>query len=166
MTMPWSCDVLKEAPERYASLRFRRFQSLNSLDMAELYELAAFMETMKHDRACMHIFRWRGDVARARKVRAALKDHDVVKVMVDQNLAGQTVSDGLLVLKAMQEGGWVQQHLPPCVRMSMLALRDDGLSMPKIAQRLGVRLETVKNVVNPRRVADHVPLARAGLVAV
>jgi hypothetical protein len=152
MAVPYDCDALLPAAERYTSMKFRRVAPLlwlDKLDWGDALELAAFVETVGLRRA-KWIFHWPGGAVRAmRQLAEHMKDH--IGPYVEANMADVTRDDGLKCLRAMQDGGWTYGSLPPLVRLALLDMRDEGLSMPKIARATGLTPDQVNNCVNTGR---------------
>jgi hypothetical protein len=169
MGMPWTCDATLPTAERYASLKFRRFARIlyaHRLDYGEAQELVAF-GLVVGAKALRWIFQWPPPAVREyRRLEAHMvKDVDVVAA-AEQNRACYTKDEGLAVLRAMQDGGFRAGSVPEIVRMALLALRDEGISQPKIAVMLGVTHDQVRVWANGmRRRLTAVPLADAALVA-
>lgn len=161
MSMPWTCDALLPEAERYASLKFRRIArrfDATHLDYADACELAAFLGIVPVDRA-RWIFQWHAAGRReALRIVEHHKDNPDVLRMVEENLVGQTVDDGLAVFKAMQDGGWTYGKVPPIVRMAMLGLRDAGLSHAKVGEMCGITREQVRTITTGSRSVQQEPV--------
>lgn len=170
MTLPWTCDALLPAAERYSSLKFRRFARLlyvDRLDYGDAQELCAFLGTVGVH-AGRWIFQWPPRAVREAKRLLAhmLKDEDVVEA-IEANRRAYTREAGLATLRAMQDGGFTSGPVPEIVRFAFLDMRDAGINQQRIADAVGLTLDQVRVMANgPRwRRSEPVPLSAAGLFA-
>lgn len=148
MGMPWTLDALKPAPERYASLRFRRFaQNFDPYraQFAEAAELAALIHVIGDTRA-RYVFHWSPATLRER-VRPLIAHPPIVeaaKPMIEDNLRHMDVGDGLGLFAAMQDGGWKGGPACDLMRMTVMALRDEGKTWEEVAQVLRISVDQAR----------------------
>lgn len=165
--MKWTMDALLPAEQRFSSLKFRRVArrfDATRLDYADACELVAFTRTIGA-RNAQWIFHWRGaGVRECDRLLKHLSGSADVDRMVAENMAVPTRADGLAVLRAMQDGGWTRGGVPPCVRLSVLDMLDEGMTRNQVAAALGVTLDQVRVFAYGHRVR---PRSRglSGLVA-
>ena len=110
MGMPWTLDALKDAPERYASPRYRRFARVFDpyrAQFAEAAELAALIGVIG-DTNARYVFHWTVGTLRD-KVRPLIAHPPIVeaaKPLLEENLRLMDADDGVRLVHAMQDGGW------------------------------------------------------------
>ena len=168
--MPWTCDALLPTAERYASLKYRRVAQYfdpTRLGYADACELVACIGTLGR-LACRWIFQWKvTGVAHANVLVEHMGAHEDVLAMIEANRVGQSVADGVAVLAAMRDGGWVQGGLPAIVRYAVLERRAAGVSKPRIAAEFGLTHDQVRGICEGRRdrVSEPISLKDAALFA-
>ena len=154
MPLPYDCDVTLPTATRYASPKFRRFaRSFDPyrLDYEDAVELVAFLQ-MVPIHASAYIFGWdRDGVGGARSLIQSQELFEAGQVLDEANRRLVTPPDALMVLSAMQDGGWRRGPVPAIVTDGVRALRKGGQSLPKIAVQLGVTYEQAKVIAKVRR---------------
>lgn len=162
MAVPYSCDAMLPAAERYASPKFRRFARTFDpyrVDYEDAIELVAFLDLVPLASA-KYVFGW--TQYGQQSARKLAEHHPVVegaKPLVEANRRLVSLSDGLTVFSAMQDGGWKHGRVPDVVSMAVKGMRKDGKSLMDIAQALGVTHEQAKTMA---RVRSGKPMAGLG----
>jgi len=146
--IPWTCDALLDADERHASPKFRRFRQFfraEDIQYEDAIELVAFLKAVPI-RFAKYIFGWcQTAIIEANRVLKHLSADANVARMVEENALALSEEDGLKCLRAMLEGGWTRGAVPPMVRMSLLSLRDRGMSQAAIGREFGMTRNQVFN---------------------
>jgi hypothetical protein len=151
-----------ERAERYASPKFRRFaRSFDPyrVDYEDAVELVAFLDLVPVASA-KYVFGWTpyGQES-ARKLSQHVPVVEGAEPLAEANRRLVSLTDGLRVLSAMQDGGWTGGRVPDVVSMAVKGLRKDGKSLMEIAQALGVTHEQAKTMA---RVRSGKPMAGLG----
>lgn len=162
--IPWTCDALLDIEERHASAKFRRFRGVFDAERVaydDAAELVAFLHAVP-PHAARQIFGWgQVGVREANRLLKHLSGSDDVVAMVEQNALALTKEDGLKCLRAMQEGGWTNGPLPPMVRMSLLAMLDEGMSRPAIGRAVGLTVDQVRVCMGRSKASSSRGIAKA-----
>lgn len=156
MAMPFHAGVLRPKIERYGDDRFRQLRhNLRpyKIDYHLALELVAFLGVVDHLPSASWMFHGKLSWRRAAKV---LQDHlgEEAKPLIRANKEALTVDDGLMMLSAMQDGGWKHGQVPPPVEMAILALRKRRMKDADIANFTGLTLANVRNIATASRRRD------------
>ena len=165
--MIYHCDALLDTPARYASLKFRRYSRWfrpTRLGWDDAVELVAFVETIG-PKAAAFVFHWSKSGVKA---YARLARHMVPQIQdaIDANAGSLAVQDGLDVLKAMFDGGYVSHGLPKIVKQALSTLHADGMSYAAIGRHTGLSIYQVSLACgrrNSRKVSRAVSYGALGL---
>ncbi len=153
--MIYACDALLPTAERYASLKFRRFSRWfrpTKLDWWDALELVVFVETIT-PKAAQYVFHWgHAGVKAYERLQKHMLPH--IQPFLDDNLKSLGVDDGLAVLQAMRDGGYVGQGLPKIVRDALRELHHNGNSYQKLADLTGLSYGQVRHAIALRVVGD------------
>jgi hypothetical protein len=131
--------------QRYTDYRYRRvcgkFYAID-LDQADAIELASVLRVLpvKFARYGFH-----GRGVWVREAETVLRTHwDASEPYYRRNLECLTPEIGIALIKALREGGWKAKNpLPDVLRMTLLGLRDRGMTLDDIAEATGLSYNTV-----------------------
>jgi hypothetical protein len=150
--MQITCDALLPTHERYSSLKFRRYSRWfrpTKLSWDEALELVTFVESIGGVKFAAYVFHWGHAGVRA-YIRLARHVGDDAQPYIRDNLASTSVDDGLAVLQAMRDGGWVSHGLPKLVRHALASLKHEGMKVSAIAKLTGLTVDQVIWAVKPK----------------
>lgn len=156
MGMPYHAGVLRPKIERYSGDKFRQLrQTINpyKIDYQLALELVAFLGVVGNLAAAARMFQGGANWKRSARI---LQEHlkEDAEPFIQANKEAMTVEDGLMMLSAMQDGGWKMGSIPAPVEFAVLDLKKRGMTHPEIADRLGLKPSTVARISTAGRRRD------------
>lgn len=119
----------------------------------EAVEVVAWVEFLGGWEFAQPIMRWEDWMFK--RVRLMMRDHDISEAavpLIEANVAAVTADDGILILKAMQEGGWTTGKMTKWTKMALQErAHTHGESVAKQAEMFGLSYDRVRHARKPRK---------------